>query len=71
MNIHHKKPQIVGKANSIGSIYYKDFNRPIRDMAKILKQQYPMAQIRKYFSIGDLPTKLPNVKGEVTIILID
>lgn len=63
IDIYLEKTHKHSRDNTIGSIYYKDFNRPIRDMTKILKKQYPNVQIRKYFSIGDLPTKLPNIKG--------
>jgi hypothetical protein len=48
---------------SVGCIYFKDFNKPIRLMAKMLKNTYPSSQTRKYFSLNDLPTKLPNNNG--------
>lgn len=51
------------ETNKIGCVYFKDFNRAIRDLAKIVKRQYPEAQTRKYFSVMDLPTKLPSVKN--------
>lgn len=59
------------KSSKIGYIYFKDFNFPIRRMAKQLKTQYPNCQVRRYFGLLDLPTKLPFSKNETTIILLD
>ena len=56
---------------SVGCIYFKDFNKPIRLMAKMLKNTYPSSQTRKYFSLNDLPTKLPNNNGQITVVLLD
>jgi len=61
----------TSKSHKIGYIYFKDFNFPIRRMAKMLKAQYPNCQVRRYFGLLDLPTKLPNMRNETTIILLD
>lgn len=60
------KPQ-----KNLAYIYFKDFNHPIREMAKILKARYQNAQIRRYFGLMDLPTRLPYEKHNLTMILLD
>lgn len=66
-----KIPAHSSKLSKIGHIYFKDFNQPIRNLAKMLKNQYPTAQIRRYFGLMDLPTRLPHSRHEMTIILLD